>query len=165
MIAAIRTGNTAAVKRLLEQGQVDWNGDDGEALFMASDLCLTPIVKLLLKYDAPHRRSEGFTPLTSAAFKGATEIAIALLEHGATHEASPGGFSPIVCSSWKGHVEITRILLKSGAFPGGYRQKMPLFYAAKKRGDICWVTIKLLLEYGADPTETDLSVRIPIILY
>ena len=89
LLAAIESGNSPEVRRLVENG-ADVNGVD----------------------------SEGVTPLWHAAFRSSGSVAQILIDHGANVKfRGTAGTTPLYLSAEYGHPDITQMLLAKGADP------------------------------------------------
>ncbi|CAG8150436.1 unnamed protein product [Penicillium salamii] len=90
------------------------------------------------------------TPLHIAAADGHTEIAVQLLEYGASIDAVANAFSTPLCEAAKsGEESMVSLLLESGAQVDGDRraQATPLIEAAWSHQN---EVMRILLDYGAD---------------
>lgn len=136
-------------------------------------------VKRLLErgVDPNARDSSGKTPLHWAAYVGSYHIAKMLLDYGADPNAKDwGGQTPLHLAVNRGHVDIVELLLERGADPNAQDAdgNTPLHIAAMTKyfSDVAETmfkaapkvlgfaefpydrtdVVRLLLEYGADPT-------------
>ena len=162
MIGAAITGDSQAVKRLLDQGHLPQRAKHKTTpLFLAAGNGHSETVRILLEHGASHRPNpDGNTPLANAVLTGNTECVRLLLKYGATQEPNEIGMSPLVKSCWGGYHEITRLLLEAGGNPNGSERCMSPFLDTAKSGDFdTWAKIGLFLEYGADPFEVESPVR------
>ncbi|KAF5630255.1 ankyrin protein [Fusarium tjaetaba] len=91
------------------------------------------------------------------------EIVELLLDAGADPDTCGVKNAPVIClAAEKGHEKVIELLLKRGANPKvkDYWTQTPLHLAAEKEGSE--VTMKALLEFGADINARDASGRIPL---
>ena len=148
MFAAVRKGDAAAVKTLLDKG-VDVNTKfryDATALSYASDKGHLGVVKLLLERKADVNVKDKFygaTPLIWAAQKGHAEIVRALLERGAE-----GKEDALMMGASAGQLPLVKVVLdqKGELKP----ETLSNAYAAAERGKHTGV-VELLKTAGAVP--------------
>lgn len=118
---AARAGNVDALAAALEGGvPADARNESGDSLLMlAAYHCRGPAVELLLAHaaDASLANAKGQQPLAGVCWKGAVDIARALLDHGAEVDGSGGGMSPLMLAAMCGHREVVALLLEHGADP------------------------------------------------
>jgi ankyrin repeat protein len=115
--SAAAAGHPEIVRMLLDAG-ADVNADSGAALTAAAGHA--EIVRLLLDRgaDVNARRSDGLTPLMSAAGAGRVETVKLLLERGAdpNTKESAGGLTPLLfAAKYSDEPEVIRTLLIAGA--------------------------------------------------
>lgn len=163
LTCAANEGHTEAVKLLLkykadlEMSHKDENGDS-TALYEAS-ICNHPdIVEILCKAGAKVNvyGYNGWTPLTSAAYSGYTEVVNALLKYGREIdlEMRNQGIvdqTPLYHAVERNHPETVEILCKAGAKLNSYSSIIGHTPLTKAVDDGKIEIIKILLKYGADP--------------
>lgn len=141
LIAAVRKGSLADVKRRLKAGDSpDAFDDDGmeSALALAATWGKLSIVRALLKAGANpgDRRYSGSTPLVVAAAQGHTKIVQLLLDHGAdVDEDDSEGGTALIEAAAGGHEDIVDLLLEADANVRhkDRDRKTAIIYAAEKR--------------------------------
>jgi ankyrin repeat protein len=147
LFAAVRKGDAAAVRALLDKG-VDVNTKfryDATALSYASDRGHLEVVKLLLERKAEVNVKDTFysaTPLIWAAQKGHTEIVRVLLEHGAQ-----GKEDALMMGAGGGQLALVKVVLDNGELKA---ETLSNAYAAAERGKHAEI-IELLKAAGAVP--------------
>jgi ankyrin repeat protein len=114
LLDAVRKGDAAAVKALLDQGvPVDTKFRyDRTALSFAADRGHVEIVKLLLERGADPDAADSFyhqTPLASAAYKGNAEVVRILLER-----SKQGVGSALLGAIFAGKPEVVDVVLATG---------------------------------------------------
>jgi len=148
LFAAVRQGDAAAVKALLDKG-VDVNTKfryDATALSYASDRGHLEVVKLLIERKADVNVKDTFygaTPLIWAAQKGHAEIVRALLERGAE-----GKDDALMMGAGAGQTALVKVVLdQKGEFKA---ETLSNAYAAAERGKHAGI-VELLKTAGAVP--------------
>lgn len=118
---AARSGDTDALRTALDAGlAVDAGNESGDTLLMlAAYHCRAPAVELLIERgaDADRANAKGQRPLAGVCWKGAVDVARALLDHGAQVNAGGGGMTPLMLAAMCGHKEVVALLLERGADP------------------------------------------------
>lgn len=155
---AIRSGNTAALKAMLDRRPelIEERGDMGATpLHTAAERGDAEIIKLLVERGMNPSQADWIarSPLHVAAAKGHAQVVAALLEGGAKH--SPGNHqsdTPLHLAADAGHVHVAKILIEAGADINAkdYRRQTPL-QRARDRGRK--KVAELLLKYGAKTEE------------
>jgi hypothetical protein len=117
LLDAVRKGDAAAVKVLLDQGlAVDTKFRyDRTPLSFAADRGHVEVAKLLLERGANPKSADtfyGMTPLTAAASKGHTEIVRLLMAKGATFDAVS-----FLVTAREGNADIIGLALGQGTLP------------------------------------------------
>jgi len=120
LIAAVKKSDSAAVRRLLEQGAVvNSAGTDGTtALHWAVESDNPEVTRMLLKAgaDAKVANRYGMTPLHLAAVNGNTAVIRDLLDAGADVNAVlPEGETVLMTAARTGSAESVKLLLERGA--------------------------------------------------
>jgi len=154
LIAAVKTGDRAAVASLLGEGaDPDAAGaDDATALHWAAQYERLEIAMQLLEAGAAARAAtrNGITPLAIAAQNGSAALIERLLEHGADpDERSAEGQSALMLAALNGRPEALAVLLEAGADPNAvepFRGQTALMWAA---GEGNAAAVELLLRHGA----------------
>lgn len=98
----------------------------------------------------------GWTPLSSAAKNGRTEVAKFLIDEGANvQRTNNAGESPLFEASCNGHVEVVRLLLENNAaiVPTGTENGPSAMAAACRNGHV--EIVRLLIDRGADIKAAD----------
>ncbi|MDR3285152.1 MAG: ankyrin repeat domain-containing protein [Holosporales bacterium] len=101
------------------------------------------------------RKSNGITPLYTAASLGHTEAVRALLAAGANREIKgTDGSTPLFIAAWNGKIEAIKVLIEAGANVNAQNNRgdTPLHYAAFKGHT---EVVKVLLAAGADKEARD----------
>jgi ankyrin repeat protein len=156
---AIREGNTAQLKTLMEAGGTATADTHGStALHCAALLGSVDSVKLLLAAGAPAnvQNTSGATPLLLAA-PSAAKVKLLLAAGADPKLATKRGRTPLmIAAGSSGGIESAKLLLSAGApvsaaDDGGDTA----FLEAAGNGDL--ETIRLLLEHGADAKAVDKS--------
>jgi len=118
---AARSGDTDRLQAALDAGLgVDTCNENGDTLLMlAAYHCRAPAVELLIERgaDADRANAKGQRPLAGVCWKGAVDVARALLDHGADVDAGGGGMTPLMLAASDGSLEIVDALLAAGADP------------------------------------------------
>ena len=154
LVDAVKTGDPAAVRALLRNGDVNGREADGTtALHWASYRDDVPMVDLLLRAGADARAVNrfGVTPLSLAAQKGSVAILTRLLDAGADPNAAmTGGETALMTAARVGLREPMRLLIARGAKVDAREttrgQTALMWAAAEGNAD----AVKVLLEAGAD---------------
>eukprot|EP01060_Flectonema_neradi_P013062 TRINITY_DN19848_c0_g1_i1.p1 TRINITY_DN19848_c0_g1~~TRINITY_DN19848_c0_g1_i1.p1 ORF type:complete len:195 (+),score=44.27 TRINITY_DN19848_c0_g1_i1:58-642(+) len=120
---AVREGNIAEMKRLLDEEGADINevGPGGQTVLMHGVLggCKA-CVKLALEKDADTTIGEqdGYTPMHGAAFQGRPHIAKMLIDHGLDpQDVHKDGYQPIHRACWgkeQRHADTLQVFLDNG---------------------------------------------------
>lgn len=163
LVLAAGTGESAAVRRLLDRG-VSADAPDAygsTALYRAAVHGDAAIVRMLLAAGAdPDRESGGDSeglPLCAAACWGHAEAVGALLDAGADPDRREDGEgSAMTALHWaaaNGHLAVVTALLERGATPDPPAPgRTPLAHAAEKGLP---AVVRALLGHGADPAAAD----------
>ena len=157
LFEAIQKGDTAAVKRLLNQG-VSANAQDSEGTLavMAAALYGSPdSIKLLLDHGAnPNSRNTAGATALHWAVPDAAKVRL-LLGAGADANARSTNFQRtplLVAASYPGSTEVLRLLLKHGAdIHAKDRGGMHALGRAAVSADVD--VVRFLVEHGCDPNE------------
>jgi hypothetical protein len=156
---ALEFDNAKEVQRLLARG-MDSNTPNEQgvpALMVATSLGAHQSAMLLAKHPQTQVNvvnSVDETPLMMAALNNQFDLAQVLIERGA--EVNRKGWTPLHYAATKGHIAMMRLLLDSSAYidaesPNGTTSlMMAAFYGTP-------LSVKLLLEEGADPTPRNQS--------
>ena len=158
LIDAVKAGDTARVRALLESG-VDADAaqlDGSSALLWASHRDDVETVRLLIEAgaDASTGNDLGATPLWAASENGSTAVLRMLLDAGADpNRELLSGETPVMVAARAGSAEVVRQLAAAGADLDrqGSRGQTALMWAAAQRHP---EVVQALLDGGAD-----LSVR------
>ena len=155
LIAAVRAGDVAAVRRLVRE-HVDANASDPDgstALHWAADRGEPQLTELLLRGGARVAATTryGVNPLSLAAANGNARTIELLLNAGADPDtALLGGETALMTAARTGRTEAVRVLLTHGANPNAHentRGQTSLMWAAVEgQSDV----IRLLVKHGAD---------------
>ena len=118
---AARAGDAEALQAALEGGvPVDARNEAGDSLLMlAAYHCHAPASALLLERGADPNlaNDKGQQPLAGVCWRGAVDIARALLERGAAVDGAGGGMTPLMLAAMCGHKQVVELLLEHGADP------------------------------------------------
>ena len=175
LILAIILNNMEALSLLMEYN-VDvfmFNSRQVSAIHMAAYNGNVDVVNSLLKAGVPpdhHDPFTKFTPLMAAASSNQKEIVKLLLQNGADKDfQSTDGYSALMFACKAGNVLTARVLIKAGANPNlktiahavlGTEGGVTALYL------VCCLyaedTVKLLLEYHADPNISSDDGRTPL---
>jgi len=170
LFAAIRKGDAATVKRILESGvsansheimltrpRAEKRSEGGKeypgssALRVACESGKVAIIRLLVEHGAPvnPRTSSESSPIMEAVEGRSTAAVRYLLEHGARANQMSEYGEPIIVYAVNGHdLDIVKLLLDRGADINAGKEKTLLMEAVSTaHGDM----VKLLLARGADP--------------
>ena len=156
---AVKTGNTALVQQLIENGtnvdELDGNRDS--PLIIAAFKGHTDIVRILLEAGAdvsvvdPEMKA---TALHAAAYAGNTEAAKLFIQSHIeiNRQGTKNGYTALHDAIWQGHLETARVLLDAGASLRirSHRGETPLMFAKAKRH----AAIIDLIEYKTDSTNS-----------
>lgn len=158
LFRAITTGDTAAVSRLLANGEDPnecYGEDEENALLVAAVEGRVKIAELLLKAGANpnHCDLQGYTPLMGAVCAASEPLVNMLIEAGANIHArsQKSGATALHDAAAGRHASIVRILLEAGADPNSKETKdcfTPLMHAVYALAPSC---VEELLQAGADP--------------
>ena len=156
LIDAVRAGDGAAVRSLLDQGVSPRTAEiDGTtALHWAAHHDHPAIAGLLLEADAAVDATNryGVTPLALASLNGSTEMIARLLEAGADPNLpNPEGETPLMTAARTGNAAAIDSLLAHGAEVDAveaWRQQTALMWAAAQNQA---AAVDALLAAGADP--------------
>ena len=157
LMIASRKGDRRMLTKLLAAGaSVDARDDNGETALMAAVTSAAPaeIVKQLLRAGANINamRFDNATALQLACSTNQTNLALALLAHGADHDiAISSGENPLILACMYGMHDVVVALLDAGANPN-YQDdegRSPLMIAVGSCHDL--EIVKKLLKAGADP--------------
>ncbi|MCC6003774.1 MAG: ankyrin repeat domain-containing protein [Thermofilum sp.] len=122
LFAAVKKGDVAEVKRLLEGG-LDANTRDEFAetpLHWTARIGDVRMAELLIKYggDINARNNAENTPLHVAVAYGHLDMAEFLINHGADINAkNEEGWTPLHVAVFNGHLSLVKLLLEKGADP------------------------------------------------
>ena len=156
LVQAVRTGDVAAVQRLLTQrSDVNAGDPDGTTpLHWAVRAGEEPLVSLLLRAGADATRANryGVTPLHLAAVNGSAPLVEALIGAGADAKARlPEGETILMTAARTGNPEVLTVLLDAGADVDArdswYGESALIWAAAENHAD----AVRLLVSRGADP--------------
>ncbi|XP_037540685.1 ankyrin repeat and SAM domain-containing protein 1A [Nematolebias whitei] len=118
LLDAARTGNLAAVEKLLSGKRQSAGGSSGTAGGGNSGASSHPLSSLLSIWRGPNVNcvdSTGYTPLHHAALNGHSDIVEALLRNEAlTNIADNKGCYPLHLAAWKGDEHIVKLLIHQG---------------------------------------------------
>jgi ankyrin len=168
LIDAVRTGDVAAVRRLLAQHvDVDARAADGAtALHWAAEVDDVALADMLLKAGAKPGPSNdyGVTPLTLAAGNGSTAMVERLLAAGASPDtALPTGETVLMTVAHTGRVDALGALLRHGAAVNARENVMgqsALMWSITEGHDN---VTRMLLDAGADITLASNSGFTPLL--
>uniref|UniRef100_A0A665WEN9 Ankyrin repeat and sterile alpha motif domain containing 1A n=1 Tax=Echeneis naucrates TaxID=173247 RepID=A0A665WEN9_ECHNA len=164
LLEAARTGNLAAVEKLLSGKRQSVGGNSGGGHGASSH----PLSSLLSIWRGPNVNcvdSTGYTPLHHAALNGHSEVVEALLRNEAlTNIADNKGCYPLHLAAWKGDEHIVRLLIRQGpSHPKLNEQnndnETPLHCAAQYGHS---QVVRLLLEELTDPTMRNNKFETPL---
>ena len=139
-------------------------GRDLTPMHVAARAGHADILSLLIEHgaDADGQDRLRQTPLDRASRNGKLEAGQCLLDHGANIDAqNTDGWTPLFCAVIYGHVEFARMLLNRGASINTHNNsygRTPLHWAVERRN---FLTVRLLLEHGADVNACDRLGRTP----
>ena len=155
IIDAVRTGDVAAVRTLLDAGGVDVDAtepDGTSALHWAVHRDHVGVVELLIGAGADVNLTNdyGVTPLSLACTNGSAEVVARLLDAGADPEVRTEGETALMTAVRTGSVDVVELLLAGGADLGATElasgQTLLMTAAAEMHPPL----VRLLLERGAD---------------
>ena len=155
LIEAVRSGDAAAVRALLDRGaDADRRAADGAtALHWAVYQDDAAIAGLLIDAgaDVGAQNRAGVTPLVLAGAGAGAALVERLIEAGADpNERLPGGETPLMMAARTGRVEVLRVLLDRGAAVDAAEDRRgttALMWAAANEHP---GAVRLLVERGAD---------------
>ncbi|KAK5995175.1 Ankyrin repeat domain-containing protein 50 [Cladobotryum mycophilum] len=166
LMCAVKTGNWAVSKLLLDAGANIEAKDDGGAtpLVWAAESGKDAVVRLLIDAGAnvKARDDDGNTPLFAAAGLGSKSVMQLLLDGGAdANETNKDGRTPLFMAAGFGGETTVKLLLGTGVDidARGHDGRTPLFFAATF-GQMA--SIKLLIGKGADANARDGDGRTPL---
>ena len=155
LIEAVRAGDTAAVRALLDRGaDVDARAADGATALhwaaYADDLAITGLL-LDAGADVAARNRAGVTPLSLAAAGADAALVARLIEAGADpDERLAGGETPLMMAARTGRVDVLAVLLDRGAAVDATEERRGttalMWAAANEHPD----AVRLIVERGAD---------------
>ena len=154
LLNAVKSGNVAAVRRLLQQGAaVNASETDGTSpLHWAVESDDPEMIRLLLNAGADAKRANryGMTPLHLAAVNGNAAVMRDLLAAGANPNAVlPEGETVLMSAARTGSAEAVRLLLDRGADVNAqdkwYGESALMWAAAEDHGE----AVRILLARGA----------------
>lgn len=154
LIEAVRNGDTAMLRTLLEQG-VDANASEADgttALIWASyaDDADSAVLLLDAGADVNAANDLGATSLWAASQNGSDEMVSLLLDAGADpNRALLLGETPLMVAARSGYPTVVETLIGRGADVNGSaaRQQTGLMWAAAQKHS---AVVEVLLEHGAD---------------
>ncbi len=159
-LAAVRAGNLAKVKELIERGGANVNSRNriGDSLLaMAIKSRKQDIANYLLDKgaDAGLANTSKGTPLMAASFNGDAALVDRLLARGVdVHAADEQKKTAMVYAAAQGHVDVVARLLKAGVDVNArYANDLTALMWAAGQGQA--KSVKYLLESGADPALKD----------
>ena len=159
LFRAITTGDTAAVRRLLAEGEDPnecYGADEEPALLVAAVERREEIVQLLLEAGAYPDYGDmcGYTPLMAAVCADAINIVKLLIAAGADPHRHSGcsGANALQDAAIGGHADIVELLLSHGVTPDDSEnaEGMTALMCAVQALDA--TSAQLLLTHGANPT-------------
>ncbi|KAL6828193.1 ankyrin repeat-containing domain protein [Trichoderma camerunense] len=166
---AAESGDKEIVQTLLETGNVDINGRDGEhketPLIWAARKGHKDIVKLLLDAGADVNAKEqklGETALTLAIENEHETVVQALLDKGAdVHQRDFSGHTPLFTTTWQNGGTMMKLLLERGVDVNARNEdeQTPMFSTCAY-GSV--ELVKLLLDAGADIDAVDIKGVTPL---
>lgn len=160
LIQAVKNGNSAEVRRILESGTDPDSQDQGglTALIYAISLDNIELVRVLLNAGADAERPvrDGVTPLMIAAHNGSIQICNLLVESWASVNAPDPktGGTPLMFAILQGHQDTAGFLIESGADleardNGGNTALMSAIHTGQNG------IAEMLIEAGADVNTAD----------
>ena len=158
LFRAITTGDTAAVQRLLTEGEdpnESYGADEEPALLVAAVERREEIVRHLLQAGANPNHGDmcGYTPLMAAVCADAINIVKLLIEAGADPHRHCGcsGANALQDAAIGGHADIVELLLNHGVKPDDSEnaEGMTSLMCAVQALDE--ESVQLLLTHGAKP--------------
>ncbi len=151
---ALHFDRTEVIENLLNRGfDPNTPNEKGIPALMLAIQSQSPKTALLLaqhpKTKVEFQNKSGESPLMMAAIQNQIELAQVLIARGA--DVNRKGWTPLHYAATRGHRDMIRLLLDNNAYidsesPNG---TTPLMLAANSTSAL---TVKLLLEEGADPT-------------
>jgi ankyrin repeat protein len=159
LLDAVRSGNRAAVRTLLERGgSANAAAPDGTtALHVAIQQGDVELVDLLLRAGADVKATNryGIAPLQVAAMAGSAALLQQLLDRGADpRTATPEGETALMAAARTGDAAAVRLLLARGAdvrATEGWKGQTALMWAAAENNA---EAMKVLIEAGAEVNAT-----------
>ncbi|HBE70732.1 MAG TPA: hypothetical protein DDW52_21520 [Planctomycetaceae bacterium] len=168
MLNAARDGDIAEIERLLANGSAPNNADayHNTPLSIAAQFGQTEAAKLLLNHGASINGMSGqITPLQCAIYSGHHDTATYLLAENADPNVTDDyGMSSLSIAAHKGDSKMVEALLNAGANiehadNDGWRPLHSALRATAISDADRLATVKVLLEYGADPNASNLGER------
>lgn len=155
LLLAARKGDLAILKLLFDLGASDERMDDALRI-AAHESSLTDCVAYLVARGANVNAMDdkGRTPLAMATWGGRIANVRFLLEHGAdvrVYQLCGDEMPPLISAARLGYPEIVQLLLAHGADPNIQIKASNKSVLTEIRYDTEPATLKMLLDWGADP--------------